>query len=74
MITREQAVEIARRRAAEKGWSLAEPAHVEDVRGDFGRTVKAYRVGSNPRLRGGRSRFTIDAESGAILDEGHISR
>jgi hypothetical protein len=74
MIERQEALAIARRRAAENGWGLAEPAHVEEVRADWGRKIKAYLVSSNPRLRGGRTRFTIDAETGEVLEEGHIAR
>ena len=74
MIDRAAALDIARQRAAEKGWSLAEPDLIDETRADFGRRVKAYRIASNPRLRGARARFTIDAETGVILEEGYITR
>jgi hypothetical protein len=73
MISREDAVAIARARATEKGWGLAEPIAVRDRRSWLGR-IRSYDIESNPAMRGSRTRFTIDAMTGAVLSEGHIAR
>ncbi len=73
MITSEDAMRIARDRAKEHGWGLAEPISVETRRAWSGR-IKSYEIHSNPRLRGTKARFTIDAETGAILAEGYLPR
>jgi hypothetical protein len=73
MITREDAMAIARTRAAENGWGLAEPLAVRDRRNWLGR-IRSYDIVSNPVLRGTKTSFTVDAETGAILAEGHIAR
>jgi hypothetical protein len=73
MITQEDAIAIARARAADQGWGLGEPVAVSPRRGWFGR-VRSYDVVSDPSMRGEGTRFTIDASTGAILSEGHISR
>ena len=73
MITPYEAVAIARDRAAERGWGLAEPVSVRSRRAWCGR-LKSYDVRSNPRLRGTKAWFKIDAETGAILAEGCLRR
>jgi hypothetical protein len=73
MITPEDAIAIARARAADQGWGLSEPVAVNPRRGWFGR-IRSYDVVSDPSKRGGGTRFTIDASTGEILSEGHISR
>ena len=73
MITTDEAVRIARDRARERGWGLAEPVSVAMRRAWSGR-VKSYEIQSNPRLRGTKARFTIDAETGPILAEGYLPR
>jgi hypothetical protein len=73
MITREDAVAIARTRAQQQGWGLVEPLAVTQRRGWTGRLLR-YEVVSNPAARGPKARFTIDASTGAILSEGYIPR
>jgi hypothetical protein len=73
MITQDEAVAIARARAMEKGWGLVEPLSVIQRRGWLGK-IKSYSIESNPAMRGTKTRFTIDANSGAILEEGYIPR
>ncbi len=73
MITPDDALKIARDRATERGWGLAEPVSIQARRAWSGR-IKSYNVHSDPRLRGTKTRFSIDAETGAILSEGYLSR
>ena len=73
MITPDDAMRIAISRAKERGWGLAEPISVETRRTWSGR-IKSYEIRSNPRLRGTKARFTIDAETGSILAEGYLPR
>lgn len=71
MITRDEAANIAKARAEEKGWGLLEPLFI-DARKGWNFKLKYYNVTSDPRMRGTACRFTIDAETGSILDEGYI--
>ncbi len=73
MITPDDAMTIARNRATAQGWGLAEPVSVELRRGWTGR-IKSYDVRSDPRLRGTKAWFSIDADTGAILSEGYLAR
>jgi len=73
MITNDEAVTIARARAKEKGWGLLEPLAVSHRRSWSGQ-IKSYCVESNLAMRGTKTRFTIDAETGAILSEAYIPR
>lgn len=74
VISRDEAEAIARARAAAQGWALTEPIAIEEIRQGWSRTLRQYRISSNPRLRGTRTHFTIDAETGAIVAEGHVRR
>jgi uncharacterized membrane protein YkoI len=73
MIENSAAIEIARRRAAEKGWAFAEPIAVRLRRGWFGGADR-YEIETNANNRGTKARFVIDAATGAIVSEGYISR
>lgn len=73
MITKDEAIAIARARAKENGWGLVEPLMVIDYRGWSGK-IKRYRIDSNPAMLGTKTRFTIDANSGAVLEEGYLPR
>ncbi len=74
MISREEALAIARARPAERGWGMGETPSVEEVRSGWPRRLRKYEISSNPLARGTKARFTIDAETGAILAEGYIPR
>lgn len=73
MILPEVAADIARARAKERGWGLAEPVSVQARRSWFG-SVTSYDVLSNPRLRGTRTKFIIDAKDGEIISEHYLPR
>jgi len=74
VIDRAAAVEIARARAAQNGWGFAEPLDIVERRPWFGRGAKRFEIMTNAGKRGTKARFIIDAETGAILHEGYISR
>lgn len=73
MIDEEQAIAIARARAQERGWGFREPAWVT-TRVSWRGRVTRYEVVTDPTMRGTAARFTIDAKSGSILEEGYIPR
>lgn len=73
MIDRDAAVEIARRRAGEKGWAFAEPIQVVERRGWTGAS-KRFEIETNAGRRGTKARFTVDAASGEIVSEGYLPR
>ncbi len=73
MIDRDAALQIARSRAAEKGWAFTEPVAVVHRRGWWGRPGR-FDIESNAYNFGTKSRFVIDAETGAILSEGYVAR
>lgn len=73
MIDRDEAVRLARARAAERGWAFSDEVSVVHRRGWFGRHDK-FEIETNPTLLGTKARFVIDAETGEILDEGYIPR
>jgi uncharacterized membrane protein YkoI len=73
MIERDQAVEIARKRASEKGWAFAEPLDVMIRRGWFG-GVNRFEIETNAGNRGTKARFVVDAKTGEIVSEGYILR
>ncbi len=73
MIDREQALRIARERAAVLGWAFAEPVQVIQRRGWFTRAGR-FEVETNVGHKGTKARFTIDATTGAVLSEGFIPR
>jgi len=73
MINAEAAKSIAQARASEKGWAFVEPAEVIARRGWLGGVVR-FEIRTNVLNRGGNARFTVDAETGKILQEGFVSR
>ena len=73
MIDRELAIDIARKRAAEKGWAFSEPLDVTEHKRWLG-SVDRYVITTNAVMLGTKARFVIDAETGAIRDEGYIRR
>jgi uncharacterized membrane protein YkoI len=73
VIDQEQAVNIARERAAINGWAFAKPLEVVKRRGWFG-GINRYEIESNVGKRGGKVRFVIDAKTGKIISEGYVSR
>ena len=73
MIERDQAIEIARKRAAEKGWPFAEPLDLIIRRGWLG-GVSRFEIETNAGNLGTKARFVIDAKTGEIVSEGYVSR
>lgn len=73
MMNHDEAIAIAKARASERGWALREPLSVTERRSWSGK-LRTYKVVSDPRMRGTKAHFTIDAVTGAILDEGYLSR
>lgn len=73
MIAPEVAVAAARVRAERNGWPWSETISCELRRGWFGSRDR-YEIETNAGRRGTKARFTIDAETGVVLEEGYISR
>ena len=73
MITKAAAIEIARGRAAEKGWAFVDPVDLVERRAWSG-SVKQYEIETNAGKLGAKARFVVDAATGAILSEGYIKR
>jgi hypothetical protein len=73
VIDEQAAIEIARLRAAEKGWAFADPIGVRHRRGWFGQGDR-YEIETNGNNRGSKARFVIDATTGAVISEGYIPR
>ena len=73
MIERDQAIEIARQRAAEKGWAFAEPLDVL-IRRSWCRGVSRFEIETSAGNLGAKARFVIDAKTGEIISEGYVSR
>ncbi len=73
MIEQDQAIKIARERAATNGWAFAEPLEVVIRRGWLG-GINRYEIVTNAGKRGTKARFVIDAKTGKITSEGYVSR
>jgi len=73
VIDEQAATEIARLRAAEKGWAFSDPIAVKRRRGWSGQHDR-YEIETNANNRGTKARFVIDAADGSILTEGYIAR
>lgn len=74
MIEQEYAIDIARKRASEKGWGFREPVEVVVQRAWFSDTVVRYEIEINAGNLGTKARFVIDAKTGEIISEGYIPR
>jgi hypothetical protein len=73
MISAEDALEIARRRAADNGWRFGEPFSVLLRRGWRAKNNR-YEIETNAGRLGTKARFVIEASTGHILEEGYIPR
>jgi uncharacterized membrane protein YkoI len=73
MITKEEAIEIASKRAEEKGWAFSDSLGVT-VRHGWRGEILRFEIETDPGMRGTKTRFTIDAKTGEILSEGYIPR
>ena len=73
MIDADQAVAIARARAAQNGWAFGDRVRVMLRRGWFGQNDR-FDVETNPAMLGTKARFVVDAVTGEILSEGYIPR
>jgi len=73
MIEQKDAIEIARKRALEKGWAFPEPVYVIE-RSSWHRGITRFEIETNAGKLGTKARFTVDAETGEILSEGYIPR
>ncbi len=73
MIERNQAVEIARKRAVAKEWAFVEPLNVVIRRSWLG-AASRFEIETNAGHRGTKAHFVIDAKTGEIISEGYVSR
>ena len=73
MISADDAVAFARERARNNGWFFSDSVKCEFGQGWFG-SKSRYEIETNAGRLGTKARFVIDAETGAIIDEGYISR
>ena len=73
MIDRDEALRLARERAAANGWAFGEPAQIRLRRGWFGQEAR-YEIETNAGMRGTKARFVISAITGRVLSEGYIPR
>ena len=74
MIEQDQAIEIARKRAEEKGWEFNEPVNVFTFRKwvGFG-AVSRFEILENAGNPSTKAHFVIDAKTGVVLSEEHVS-
>ena len=73
MIDHVAAIEIARKRAFDKGWAFSEPVEVVERSGWFG-GIDRFEIETNLGKRGTKTHFVIDAKTGKIISEGYIPR
>ena len=73
MISEQDAINIATKLAQELSWGWLEPTHAVLRKAWFGKGGK-WEIHSNYMNRGTKVRVVIDAETGAVLDKGYISR
>lgn len=73
MIDQNEAIEIARKRAEEKGWPFVEPLYIIERRG-WHKGTTCFEIWTNGSNRGTKARFTVDAKTGEIISEGYIPR
>ncbi|MEO7241510.1 MAG: hypothetical protein ABIW85_01255 [Variovorax sp.] len=74
MINRDAAIEIARNRAAEKGWSFAEPVVEAVHRRSWLGASERFDIATHCGKLGTKARFVVDAATGEVTAEGYIPR
>jgi hypothetical protein len=72
-MTRQEAIEIARRTAEEEGWAWDEPVDAT-LRRPWFKKGGRWEVYSNVLKMGAKARIVIDDETGKVLDKGYIPR
>jgi hypothetical protein len=72
MIDESTAVAIARTRAMELGWSFASPISVVHRKGWSG--MGRFEIETNAGSLGSKARFTVDVETGKVVEEGYVPR
>ncbi|MDR2154827.1 MAG: hypothetical protein LBE78_07365 [Burkholderiaceae bacterium] len=73
MIEKDEAIEIARKRATENNWRFGEPLNVFTRRNWSGVTIR-FEIETNAGSLGTKAIFVIDAKTGEIISEGYIPR
>ena len=73
MIKRDEAIEIARKRAEHNGWAFVEPLGVLHRRGWTGGAGR-FEIETNAGKLGSKARFVIDAANGDVIEEGYVPR
>jgi hypothetical protein len=68
MITKDEAITIARQAAAERGWRWEEPVSAERGRKWFLFGNEQWEVRTNTQRRGSNARFVIDARLGTVVE------
>jgi hypothetical protein len=66
-ISKDDALEAARREAAARGWRWEEPIAITRVRSFILFGHLTYEVRTNAEMLGQNGRFVIDGETGAVL-------
>lgn len=74
MIDEAAALATARERATQQGWAFLEPGRVITRRTWWRGTITRYEIQSNALGKGPIARFVVDAQTGAILEEGFVPR
>lgn len=74
MISEHEAIEIARRVAAEKGWRWEEPVVARRTRTLFIVGPAEWEVTTNADKRGTNVRVVLNAEDGAVLRAAFLPR
>ena len=72
-MTRDEALALARARAAQHGWPFVEPVQIERYR-PWWLLAPRWRVVSNHESRGSNVRVEIDERSGAVVHEAFLPR
>ena len=73
MLGEKEALDLAKRAAAQQRWVWIEPARATLRRPWLGEGG-TWEIYSNANGLGAIARFVIDAETGAVLDKGYIPR
>lgn len=73
MITREQAIAIARAQALAAGWAFSNPIGVIERKGWFGGVLR-FEIETSAGYLGTKARFVIDAATGEVLSAGYVGR